>query len=97
MPPLTPGFRPAAGAVGGGVLHSPSPDVVANDPVAVILDGPVSRERGRDRRGLEDPPVRGSLADWVAAPSKGPRKTALTAILGVWGTVWRNPRPQDRL
>ena len=65
---------------------------MADDPVAVILDGPISRELGRDPRGLEDTPVRGSLADWVAAiqghgPPQAPRarKTALTAILGVWG------------
>lgn len=62
------------------MLHPPSPvagprpsaaPVMADDPVAVILDGPVSRELGRDRQGLEDPPVRGSLADWVLVTLPG--------------------------
>ena len=39
--------------------------VVADDPADVILDGPASRELGRDGRGREDPPVGESLADWV--------------------------------
>ena len=45
-PPLTPGFRPAAGAAGGGVLHPPSP-VAGPQPSA----GP---RRGR-RPGRRDP------------------------------------------
>ena len=42
------------------VLHPPS-------PVAVIVNGPASRELDVTGEGLEDPPVRGSLADWAAA------------------------------
>jgi len=41
--------------------------VVADDQADVIPRRPASREPGRYRRGLEDPPVGGSLADWVAA------------------------------
>ena len=73
---------------------------VADDQADVIPRLPASRELGRDRRGLEDPPVGESWADWVAAirvmlppNTLSSPETALTAILGVWGAVWRNPRP----
>jgi len=55
------------------VLHPPNPvagatgersPVVADDPADVILNGPLAGRVGRDRRGLEDPPLGGSLADW---------------------------------
>lgn len=71
----------------------------------MVLDGPASRELGLDRRGLEDPPVGGPLADWVsdirAMPPSHPvetgNKTALTSILVVLGAEGRDSSPQDRL
>ena len=82
-PPLTLRFRPATGAGGGEVLQPPSPvagatversPVVADDPADVILNGPLAGRVGRDRPGLEDPPVGGSLADSVAAiQARSPR------------------------
>ena len=52
--------NPVAGAT---AERSP---VVADDPDDVIPRRTASRDLGRDRRGLEDPPVDGSLADEVA-------------------------------
>ena len=88
-------FRPVAGAA---AERFPSG---ADGPADAILAGPGSRELGHDLRGRQDPPVGESLADRVARePPPEPyqaRKPTLTAILGVLGVVWRNPRPQNRL
>jgi len=86
-------LQPPNPVAGAATERSP---VVADYPADVILDT-VSRELGRDQRGLEDPPW---VGPWPTGGSLSPpeaRKTALTAVLGVWGPVWRNPRPWDRL
>ena len=72
------------------MLHPPNPiagaapgrfPFVGGDPANAILAEPASRELGR-----------------AGAPEPcRARKTALTAILGVWGPVARSPRPQDRV
>ena len=60
----------------------------------MILDGSANRELGRDRRGLEDPPVGGPLANCVAGnswprpptnPPGEPGKPLSRPILGVLG------------
>ncbi len=73
-PPLTLRFRPATGAAGGGGAPTPEPrrggHGRAKPRRGRRLGRPdprrtVGRELGRDRRGLEDPPVGGSLAHCV--------------------------------
>jgi len=77
------------------VLAPPS-SVVADFPVDVILNGPpagsiaVTGAGLRSRPWVGPWPTGGSLSKPVPPEA---RKTALTAILGVWGPVWRNPRP----
>ena len=64
--------------------------VVANDPAALIPDGPASRELGRDRRGREVTPVGESLAVAQATgPSYQPEpgKPLLRRFWEFWGRL----------
>ena len=57
-------LRPPNPVAGTTAERSP---FVADAPADVILVGPAVGNLAGDRRGLEYPPVGGSLADWVAA------------------------------